>query len=153
MNDFAPYPPVPQQPPTGSVAPQKQGSSGGRAVLIVFAILAGLGVLCCGAGGIVTYTVFSFGEQVLVEDIRSQLQDDPTIKNELGGIESMEVNWAASMMHEDEDTMIYDVRGTLGQGRLEVRSITFGDQEVIEAATLRMSDGRVLVLEVEDAEE
>ncbi|XZE56736.1 hypothetical protein SH139x_002863 [Planctomycetaceae bacterium SH139] len=148
MNDFAPYPPLPEQPPTGSVAPQKRGGNGGKTVLIVLAILAGIGVLCCGAGGIVTYTFFSFGEQVLVEDIRSQLQDDPTIKNELGGIESMELNWAASMMHDDEETMVYEVQGSLGKGRLEVRSITNGDQEVIEAAILRISDGRALELDI-----
>lgn len=93
----------------------------------MLAILAGIGVLCCGAGGIVTYPFFSFGEQVLAADIRSQLQDDPTIKNELGGIESMELNWTASMIHDDEETMVYAVQGSRGKGRLEVRSITYGD--------------------------
>ena len=109
---------------------------------LIIAGAAGVVVLCCGGGGLLVW----FGASVMTADIESQLRDHPELKARLGNVESFSMDYIRSIA-EREDTTVYHVKGSLGQGMLTVTSGTDpqGD-EVISKATLRMSDGTLVPL-------
>lgn len=124
----------PQSPP-----PQAQRT--GRPTW-VWLLLGGGGLsllLCCGIG---TFALMALGANVMEVEVRDQLRDNPKLREHLGEIQSFETDVAGSMADPDGDTFRYQVRGTLGQGELTVRQVTGkDDKEVVEEATLRLSDG------------
>jgi len=102
-------------------------------------------LMCCGGG----YALIGFGMNVVAEDIRMQLRDHPTIQEHIGEMESLDVNFTASMAHPDDDTFIYEASGSKGKGELTVQSITLDDDsEDIRAATLRLPDGQTFELDL-----
>jgi len=69
-------------------------------------------LMCCGGG----YALIGFGMNVVAEDIRMQLRDHPTIQEHIGEMESLDVNFTASMAHPDDDTFIYEASGSKAKG-------------------------------------
>ena len=123
--------------PTGASPPPKRKSSMGLVIILAISMGLVLVLLCCGGGiGIVW-----FGLGVVEDSVLSQLHDHPAVQEHIGEVEDFEMNLMASANHEDSDTFIYDVSGSNGSGRLEVRSVTVGSREEISNATLELPDG------------
>ena len=129
--------------------PPPQPSGAGTALKLV-AILGGIAVLCfalcCGAGVLFV----NFGMSVVSADIERQLRDHPQIRESIGEIEDLGVNWRHSLAHEDDDTFVYDIEGSKSNGQITVESISHDDgSEEIVWAELRLPDGEVLELSLE----
>ncbi len=112
----------------------------------VWALLLGVGLMllvCCGGGALIV----RFGMQIITTQIEDQLADNAILKEQLGEIESFELDWSRSFADEDDDTFIYQVRGSKGQGRVTVKHITndAGDEEIL-SAELRLSSGETFNL-------
>lgn len=103
-------------------------------------------VVCCGAG----IWMANFGMSVVSADIERQLRDHPQIRQSVGETESLEVNWAHSLAHEDENTFIYDVIGSKGRGQITIESVSNSEgSEEIVSAELRLSTGEIVDLALE----
>lgn len=130
------YPP-PAAPPYPPAPPPRSG--GGHKVLwIVLGSVAGvvlLGGLCCGG-----FVFVGFG--ALEDDIAAKLRDNPVLVEQIGTLESVDLNLTKSGDYSDPDTMVYDVKGSKGSGVAIVKSRTVEGGEEIEKATLKLSDGR-----------
>ncbi len=131
-------------------APQKQTSSGSNTWKWVLGILGGGGLLmvllCCGGGiGLV-----GFGMNIVEEDLKNQLRDNPQIKEHIGEITKFDVNFVKSTANSDDDVFVYDVEGTNGSAELTIDSESGVDgSEVIRSASMRLPDGDVVELEVD----
>ena len=133
--------PAPQQP---------HQATAGKPVWVVLAIilvmLVGGTAICCGG----MFFVGSWGLDIVAQDIARQLRDDPVIQEEIGEIEEISMNLTASATHADDETFVYDVRGSKGSGELTVQSVTLpqGGEEIL-SASLRTEDGRQIDIDVE----
>ena len=57
------------------------------------------------------------------------------------------MDWSRSFAHEDDETFIYQVQGTKGEGRVTVKQITGDDgNEVILSAELWLPSGETFDL-------
>lgn len=99
-------------------------------------------LVCCGAG----VWVIQFGMNVISADIENQLRDHPQIKEHVGEIQTLEVDWGKSLAEDDYDIWTYDIEGSKARGEVIVESKSEDDGEVIEAATLRLSTGKTIEL-------
>ena len=129
--------------PYESATQPSRRSSGG---CVIWAILLGAGLmllLCCGGGAL----IMRFGMQIITTQVEDQLADNPILREHVGEIESFELDWTRSFADEDDDTFIYQVRGSKGEGRVTVKHITDddGNEEILEAE-LRLSSGEVVDL-------
>jgi len=87
---------------------------------------------------------------VVSADIENQLRDHPQIQEHIGAIQSLEVDWAKSMAEQDDNIFTYDIRGSKGSGELVVNSETDDEGgEVIRSATLRLSTGETIELQLD----
>jgi hypothetical protein len=131
---FDPYGP-PQSPP-------RRSSSG----CWIWAILVGAGLVllvCCGGGALLV----GFGLQIVTTEIEDQLSANPILQEHVGEVQSFEMDWSRSFADEDDDTFIYRVQGTKGEGRVTVKHITGDDgNEVILSAQLRLPSGETVDL-------
>jgi hypothetical protein len=85
--------------------------------------------------------------QIITTDIEDQLADNPILREQVGEIESFEMDWTRTFADEDDDTYVYRVRGSDGEGRITVKHITNEDGgEQILSAELRMSSGETFDL-------
>ncbi|MFK7818935.1 MAG: hypothetical protein AB8G99_09455 [Planctomycetaceae bacterium] len=111
-----------------------------KKTLVVLLVLIGAGVpiICCGGGALLV----NFGFNVVAEDLRAQLQDHPQIREHIGEIQSIEVEFAASAVVDDEDTFVYEIVGSKGTARATIKSLSVGEDEQILSATLRLAYGR-----------
>jgi hypothetical protein len=127
------YPPIP---------PQKPRSRRRFWIFVGVGVLL-LVVLCCA--GVIGLGFYGFN--LIETEVRDLVRDDPVIVEHIGEIETFDVDFNASGDIKDDDTFVYQVKGTKGSGVLTVRHITDdkGD-EVIQSAELRLPDGRVLKL-------
>jgi hypothetical protein len=129
-----PYGP-PQSPPPRS-------SSG----CWIWAVVAGAGFLllmCCGGGALLV----GFGLQMVTTEIEDQLAGNPILQEHIGEVQSFEMDWSRSFAHEDDETFIYRVQGTKGEGRVTVKQITGDDgNEVILSAELWLPSGETIDL-------
>jgi hypothetical protein len=85
--------------------------------------------------------------QIVTTEIEDQLSDNPVMREHIGDIESFEMDWSRSFADEDDDTFIYQVRGSKGEGRVTVQHITndAGDEEIL-SAQLRLPSGETFDL-------
>lgn len=123
--------------------PQMPPPKKGPSVWLILGIVGGIGfvcvALCCGVG----FFFVNMGMDAVSADIEMQVRDDPVIVENIGEIESLDVDWVKSSAHEDQDTFIYDIKGSKGEGELTVKSVSDinGNEEIIWAA-LRTPDGQ-----------
>ncbi len=123
--------------PPNTPPPRKSGSG-----MIWLAVIGGIFSLCilfcCGGGALFT----RYGLTVVTEQVKVQLRDQPEIRQHLGEIREMDINFISSGAQQSDDTFVYDVVGTKGEGELIVTSVsTLDGDEIIESATLRLSTG------------
>lgn len=88
-----------------------------------------------------------FGLQIVTTEIEDQLSGNPILQEHIGEVQSFEMDWSRSFADEDDDTFIYQVQGTKGEGRVTVKHITGEDgNEVILSAQLRLPSGETIDL-------
>ncbi|HRX78634.1 MAG: hypothetical protein H6821_12815 [Planctomycetaceae bacterium] len=137
-HDFRDYaqglPSQPAPPPKSSKTPIILAAVGGFGLFMI--------LVCCGAG----VWVIQFGMNVISADIENQLRDHPQIKEHVGEIQTLEVDWGKSLAEDDYDIWTYDIEGSKARGEVIVESKSEDDGEVIEAATLRLSTGKTIEL-------
>lgn len=79
--------------------------------------------------------------------IERQLRDHPQIREHVGEIQSLDVDWTKSMA--DDDIWVYSIEGRAGTGELTVESISEDDgSEEILSANLRLSDGTQIEIDL-----
>ncbi|MEX2174953.1 MAG: hypothetical protein WD872_11365 [Pirellulaceae bacterium] len=131
--------PSPYAPPTG-MGPL--GAQPRRQSLLWLWVLLGfgsVGLLCC-CGGVVG--VMLFGMNVVEAEVADLLRDNPKLRQHVGEIESLELDWVATAAKEDDETFVYRVQGDRGSGVLTVEQTEDDDwNKVIVRATLRLPDG------------
>ena len=85
-----------------------------------------------------------FGVSALGDQIALQIADNPAIVEHIGDIESLEVNWSATI-EESQKTgdqnsgLIFEIKGSEGSGQLRIKQDKGG--QGIDAATLILPDG------------
>ena len=125
--------------PTGR--PQTGRSSTGCWIIGILVAAGLLFLVCCGGFAGLMY----FGMQVITTSVEEQLAQNPILREHLGQIESFDVDWTRTFA--DEDTFVYDVRGTEGRGRVTVRHVTGpdGTPQIVDAQ-LRLPTGEAIDL-------
>jgi len=118
--------------------PRRPAGDGSRTWLI---LLLGAGIvfmMCCGGG----VFLVKFGLDSMAVEVREELRNDPVILERIGDIESLDLDYTASIQNGEEEIWAYEVRGTKGSGRLTVRQITDEDgNEQVLSATLHLPGG------------
>lgn len=125
-------------------APRRKKSSSAAWLIAIFVGLGGIFVLLC-CGGAVGFVWF--GLNVIAEDIKAQLRDNPVVVEHLGQLQELEVDFTASSAIADNGTFVYRAIGSKGAGELTVKSITGPDgSEDIVSGVLRLPDGQTFDL-------
>jgi hypothetical protein len=119
-----------------------QPAASSKAWLWVLLVGGALVVLLCGIGGL---GVIAFGFNVMTAEIKELVRDNPKLREHIGELETVEMDFVGSMAADGDDTYRYKVRGTQGSGELTVKQHTKDDgDEAIDEATLRLPDGKTI---------
>lgn len=112
-------------------------------------LLGLIAIVGLGLVAVVGYYGYQFQEET-----RAALEANPVIRENLGDIESLEFDLSKSTEHEDIDTFVMRVHGTLGDGEVTAALVTRdnGTDELVDGE-LRLEDGRILPLFPEEGEE
>lgn len=126
--------------------PVRKSSSGSSCLpwLVGFGVFSVIcGVLCCGG-------LAYFGFNLMATELEVAIRDNPTIHEHLGDVESVSLNFMKSIADDDDDTWVYNVKGSKAQGELTVVQTTDDDgDEVFHSAQLRLADGRTIEVPIE----
>ncbi len=116
-----------------------RGASNAKAGCAI-AILVGLGS-CVGAAAF-------FGMGLVEEELLVDLQRNPVIQEQIGTIESLELDWGKSTDDERVDFFWYDIAGDRGHGVVEAHSESTGPDmtEELVDGRLTMANGEVFDL-------
>ena len=85
--------------------------------LIVSLILGAVGggfLLCCGA----TVALFNWALNDTTRTVRDGLTDNPVIREHLGEVQSFKMQKWASVMHDNEETYLFRIEGSLASGTI-----------------------------------
>lgn len=117
--------------------PRNQGKTVALVVIGVL-VLAGLGILALGGA----FMAYGLG---LVEDqVAADLRGNAVLQVHLGEMISFDVNFSRSMMEPDNETLVFDVKGAKGAGRITAKCVTVdAEHEKVTAGTLRLESGAV----------
>ena len=133
----------PAAPPPGPPQPAKKSSIG--CILIVLAIVGGGGVLlCCGGGGFMAW----FGTRMLGEVVTKSLKDHPVIKEHLGELESMSIDFSATGENNEQDTIVFQAKGSKGTGTLYVKTNQGNGDKPVESARLKLPNGQIIPIDL-----
>ena len=112
-----------------SVFPEQQpAQNGGKGIgtgviigiVIAVAVAVGMVALVIG-GGIV---LFHFGSEMVAEQVRRDIQDNPVIKAQIGTIEEIDVDFTASASEPGSNVFVFHLEGTRGRGVLTANTVT-----------------------------
>ncbi len=107
----------------------------------IFSVICG--VLCCGG-------LAYFGFNLMATEMEVAIRDNAQIREHLGDFQSVRLNFMKSIADDDNNTWVYNVTGSKGQGELTVVQTTGDDgDEVFHSAKLRLSDGRVIDIAIQ----
>ena len=131
---------------------QDQGTTptkkSGKGCLIGCGIAGILGlVLCCGGG----VFLVQFGVGALGDQLQTQISGDPAIVEHIGSIESLEVDWGATIEEaqkssDQESGLIFEIKGDKGSGQMLIKEDKGGDAGL---ATLIQADGTRIPIDLE----
>ena len=112
-----------------------------------------------GVGGFMLLNCFCciglslFGLNMIEDEVEPQLAGDPTVQEQIGTVESFEMDFLASMEYPDADMLVFNVKGVLGEGIIIAECVTQDDgSELVVSAKLKLPDGREYDL-LEDTDE
>lgn len=93
------------------------------------------GVVCCGG-------LAYFGFNIMATEVEVAIRDNAQIREHLGDLQSVRLNFMKSVADEDGDTWVYDLTGSKGKGELTVVQTTgAAGGESFHSAKLRLADG------------
>lgn len=102
-------------------------------------------VTCCGGG----YFLVNLGIDQIAHDVEIQVRDNDKFREHIGEPEPFEINWEGSF--GDDDSFVFDVKGTKGSGELTVWTIDLEDGATqVVRAQLRLKSGETIDLEIDD---
>ena len=136
--DSNPYT-TPQQsyPQPGGHDPYARQKSGGG-LMWLWLLLGGGGLvvlLCCGA----CCGLGLYGMEEEERQLEAMFANHPTVVEQLGGIESVERDWSASMDEDDDKIWYYNVKGVHADGVIIIREAPFNiDAEDLELEWARL---------------
>lgn len=111
------------------------------AVILVI-VVAGVGIFFLGKAGL----------NVVAEQVKMDIRDNPVIQEHIGEIQEIELNLKASGASAQKEQFVFDVKGTKGSGQLTVKVDAPEDPEKAQvkegepfmkvlSGSLRMADG------------
>lgn len=99
-----------------TVQPRKRNSMG-CVIVVVVGVFMVLVTLCCSGLGFLAY----FGLDMMTGEVESDLRDNPVIAEQIGSIQSFEMDWGGSFIEEeDDDTFVFRIRGSKASGIVTV---------------------------------
>ena len=83
-----------------------------------------------------------WGLNIMDEQVKMDLRDNPVIVEHLGNLNTVDMDFTASAATGGEQTFVFNVVGTRGEGVLtaEVETVD-GDTERVLSGTLRLASG------------
>ncbi len=132
--------------PPSTASPKKPDKS-----LWIFALLGGgfflVALVCCGGGA----AFFGFALNFAEEDLKHQLRDNADIRQHIGEIEEFSFNFMKTGAVDEEDVIVYDVRGSKGEAELTIDSEIDADgTELIRSVVMRLTNGETIHVNLED---
>lgn len=136
-------------PPDFNIEPRPVSASAPRGntplILGIVGAIVAVGALFCCGGGIL---LMRFGFDIMTVEVRDALAARPEVRENIGDIESLELNFVRSSTNNDDETFVYDIEGSKGKGFVTVKQQTLDDgSEAILSAELTMSDGRKIPID------
>ena len=128
-----------QQREARGMATDSSSGKGSTVLLIVLGVV----VLLVVAVGAVTW----YGLDLVAEQVKADIEDNPVIVEHIGRIESIELDFSASADAPGDDTFVFELKGTKGSGVLTAEVVTVGDEhEEVRSGTLRLASGETVDL-------
>lgn len=120
-------------------------------IVLILAVLAGLGTCCISGIGMVALlpaTVKNAAWGRAEKDIRVSLEENPLIKERIGAPFSLEVAPEYIVLFDDPDVITWSISGEHGESLLIVRIVTdaTADKDQIDWAVLREERGDLVTL-------
>ena len=117
-------------------------ASSGKTSTVVLIVVGSVVVVAVGLGFLVMW-----GLDVLSEQVKADIQDNPVILEHIGRIESIEFDFMASGEAPGDDTLVFSLKGTKGEGVVTAEVITVDDEhEEVRSGTLRLPSGKTVDL-------
>ena len=129
-----PSPYTPQAPLRDPYAPRP--SSGNSLLFWILGSGALLAVLVCCGGGV---ALLAFTKSFIQTEVKEQLRDNAKLREHIGELETVELDFAGTMAEDDDNTFRYNVKGSKASG--ELTAIESPDDETIIEAHLRLKGG------------
>ncbi len=124
--------------------PNKKGKGCLVGAIVGAAVLGGVVVALLIGGGIL---VGSFGLDVVADQVRSDIQDNPVILEHLGNIEEIDVDFAATANIDALDVFVFNLKGAKGNAILTAECITIDDDtEDVTWGRIRVDSGETFDL-------
>ncbi len=133
---FAPPPPVEATP----IEPGRSSKKG------LYGLLGCGGCAVLGIAVVVfgSFLLVWFGLGIFVDQVKTDLKENPVIVEHLGMIEDLEVDIMGSLAAPGEEEYVFRARGSKGQGEITAECVTRdADTEEVVSGTLQMSDGEI----------
>lgn len=128
-----------------SAEPPRAKSGAGKIVLIIFAILGGLGLLCCGGAAL----FMNFGMKAAGDQLVAPIKSNPELVAEVGPYKKAAINFMATAKEAEknpqqggEPMLVIDYTGEKGS----VQILLQAKGEEVEKAIMRTKDGKEVVL-------
>jgi uncharacterized protein YneF (UPF0154 family) len=118
----------------------KKGLSKGCIMGIVITSVIGLvGVVVLVVAGVF---FVQFGMDVIADQVKREIQDNPVILEQVGEIRTMEMDMVASANEPGDQTFVFKLDGAKGTGTLTVSTVTIdGFTEQVTWGQLRVESG------------
>ncbi len=127
-------------------APVRKPSSGSSCLpwvfgFGVFSVICG--VLCCGG-------LAYFGFNLMATELEVAIRDNAQVREHIGDLQSVSLNFMKSIADDDDDTWVYNLKGSKAQAEMIVNQTT-GDSgdEVFHSAKLRLADGTMIDIQIQ----
>ncbi|MHC4974420.1 MAG: Coa1/Tim21 domain-containing protein [Planctomycetota bacterium] len=116
---------------------RRRPASRGRASTVILIVVGAVVVVVVGFGFLAWW-----GLDLVSEQVKADLQDNPVILEHIGRIESIDIDLMASGAARGDDTLVFDLKGTKGEGVLNAEVVTVdGEHEEVRSGTLRLPSG------------
>lgn len=110
--------------------------TGGKKILLLLLAIAVI-VTVAGCG-----LLDEFEKQVAAD-----IKDNPVVVQYIGDINSIETDWTATGEEPDENTFVFRISGTKGEGMLTAECITIdADHEDVVSGSLELASGETIDL-------
>ena len=95
-----------------------------------------------------SFVFMRWGAGLAGQEVADVVRDHPIVLDKLGGIDECTLNFVATAEEAGEDTLVYDVKGPKGSGRLVVLDV----EDVILAVTLRIGSEEFELVDDDDGD-